>query len=61
MKGKNVGKLIERWNKNGKLLDIKYQFEYVEMGFHAGSISSCCKGRLKSTGGYIFKYHEELE
>ena len=55
------GSLIERWNKNGKLIDIKYRFEYVEMGFNSGHISSCCKGKRKSTGGYIFKYHEELE
>lgn len=57
----NKGSLIERWSKDGKLIDIKYQFEYVEMGFNAGNISSCCKGKRKSTGGYIFKYHEELE
>lgn len=61
MKGKNIGKLIERWSKDGILIDIKYQFEYVEMGFNKGNIYSCCKGKCKSAGGYIFKYHEELE
>lgn len=53
-----LGQLIERW-KDGELIDIKYQFEYVKMGFHSGSISSCCRGKQKSTGGYIFKYHME--
>ena len=51
--------LVDRFDKQGNYVDTKYQFEYVEMGFHAGNISHCCKGRLKSTGGYIFKYHKE--
>ena len=55
------GSLIERWSKDGKLIDIKYRFEYVEMGFTGSNISNCCKGKRKSAGGYIFKYHEELE
>ena len=32
---------------------------YKEMGFSKSSICMCCKGKLKSTGGYIWKYHEE--
>lgn len=68
VKGKNnpnLGKLIERWNKDGVLIDIKYQFEYGEMGFERRNVSSCCKGKLKSVGRgkgtekFIFKYHEE--
>ena len=27
-----------------------------ELGLAAGSISSCCRGKLKTTGGYTFKY-----
>lgn len=54
-----LGQLIERWSKDGVLIDIKYQFEYVQMGFNQGHISSCCKGKIKSTGGYIFKYHKK--
>ena len=57
----NLGSLVERWSKDGKLIDIKYQFEYVEMGFNQGHIYSCCKGKRKSTGGYIFKYHIKKE
>ena len=55
----NLGKLIERWDKNGNLIDIKYNFQYVEMGFSKSSICMCCKGKRKSAGGYIWKYHEE--
>lgn len=61
-KGENhpmLGLLIERWSKDGKLLDIKYQFEYVKMGFNSGHISSCCRGKYKSHKGFIFKYHED--
>ena len=54
----NLGLLIERWDKNGNLIDIKYQFEYVEMGFDQSSISKCCKGKYKSHKGFIFKYHK---
>lgn len=46
MKGTNhprLGSLIERWSLNGKLIDIKYQFEYIELGFNYQNISRCCK------------------
>lgn len=58
-RGKPKGKLIERWDKKGNLIDIKYQFEYVAMGFTQSAISFCCTGRYKSHKGFIFKYHEE--
>ena len=67
MNGKQnaIGCLIERWTKDGQtLIDIKYQYEYVKMGFNSGNISSCCKGRKKSVGTgkgtekFIFKYHK---
>lgn len=53
-----LGMLIERRTKEGKLMDIKYQFEYAEMGFDAAHISSCCKGKRKSHKGFIFKYYK---
>lgn len=65
MKGKNKGEkhgraiLIDRFTLDGQYIDTKYQFEYVQMGFNQGNISSCCRGRYKSTGGYTFKYHDD--
>ena len=58
-KGKQTwhGSLIERWDLNGNLIDIKYQYEYVKIGFASGSITNCCKDRQKSHKGFIFKYH----
>ena len=64
-KGKNKGKkngratLVDRFDKQGNYIDTMYQFEYVAIGFDKDGISRCCKGRYKTTGGYIFKYHEE--
>lgn len=51
--------LVDRFDKQGNYIDTKYQFEYVQMGFNAGNIYSCCKGRIKSHKGFIFKYHKE--
>lgn len=53
-----IGCLVERWNKQGNLIDIKYNYEYVKMGFHSGHISACCKGKQKSHKGFIWKYHK---
>ena len=32
-----------------------------EMGVHISNVSSCCHGRLKSTGGYSFRFTKEGE
>ena len=63
MKGKNnpnLGSLIARFDLEGDLIDMKYHFEFVQMGFNSGNIYSCCKGRYKSTGGFIFKYLSDV-
>lgn len=36
-------RLIARFTKNGDLVDVKYQHQYVTIGFHSGAISTCCK------------------
>ena len=55
-KSPNLGSLVARYDLNMDLIDVKYQFEFVEMGFNAGNISACCRGRQKTHKGYIFKY-----
>lgn len=63
----NLGSLIERWSKDGELMDTKYQFEFVQMGFNSSDISKCCKGKCKSVGRgkgtekFIFRYHKNLD
>lgn len=39
----NLGCLIDRFDNKGNLIDTKYQFEYVEIGFLSSSISTICK------------------
>ena len=60
-KGEKHGRatLVDRFDKWGNYVDTKYQFEYVQLGFDSGNISSCCKGRLKTHKGFIFKYHNK--
>ena len=46
----------------GKIKIFESQMECSRvLGLHPGSVNSCLKGRLKSTGGYTFKYIEQLE
>lgn len=56
----NLGRLIARYTLDGKLLDIKYNFEYSVMGFNKGNISLCCKGKRKQHKGFIFKYLSDV-
>lgn len=60
-KGEKNGRatLVDRFDKQGNYIDTKYNFEYVEMGFNRTCITDCCRGKQKSTGGYVFKYHNE--
>lgn len=43
------GNFIKTWNS---LSDITR-----ELKIHTSNISKCCKGKLKKTGGYIWKYY----
>ena len=46
----------------GKVKIFESQMECSRvLGIHRGNINKCLKGRLKSTGGYTFKYIEQLE
>lgn len=52
------GRLIEQRTIDGKLVKIAKFREFVADGFNNGNLSSCCSGRLKTTGGFVFRYHE---
>lgn len=51
-------RLLEQWTKNGVLLKVAKFRDFVAEGFNNGNLSSCCSGRLKTTGGYVFRYHK---
>lgn len=55
-----IGSLIVQVDKlTNKVVNVKYNFEFGEMGFHSGHISSCCKGKLKTHKGYRWFYLED--
>ena len=48
--------------KDGKIKIFTSQHECSRvLGLHPGSVNKCLKGKYKTTGGYSFKYIEELE
>lgn len=49
-------KLICRFDLEGNLIDIKYNCDYVKMGFTSSNISKCCNGKQRYHKGFIFKY-----
>ena len=65
-KGKYTGKdnprskPINQYDKNNVFIQSwdSIQQAAKSLNLHASSISSCCIGKLKSTGGFIFKYSD---
>ena len=56
---KHYTKKIEQYSKDGKLLKVWDSIKETEnYGFNKNAIVSCCKGRSKTSGGYIWKYAE---
>ena len=52
--------IVVRCDKNDNIIDIKYAFKYKDYGFNTGKIGQCCKNKLKSTGGYKWKYLSDV-
>ena len=64
-KGENHprAKRVAQYDLNGNLIKI---WDYAkqaseELGINRGNICSCCKGKLKSAGGFVWKYAEQTE
>lgn len=60
-KGKGF-RAVEQWSKDGKTLIARYSSidEASRVtGISKGNICSCCKDKLKSAGGYRWKYAKE--
>ncbi len=54
-------KCIEQYDKEGNLIKT---FESIhqaakELSVQPGGICMCCKGKLRTTGGFVFKYKDE--
>ena len=53
-------KAVVQMNKNGEVIKIweSARKAFKNTGVYPGNISKCCHGKLKSTGGYTWKFAE---
>lgn len=53
-------KKIAQYSKSGELIKVWSSFHEIEreIGLQATNVCKCCKGKIKSLGGYIWKYYE---
>ena len=57
--GKTAPKKIDQYSLDGKFIKTwNSGAELAKNGFNKSSICQCCKGKLKTSNGYIWKYHE---
>lgn len=51
-------KQVGQYDKNGKLIKIWVSMRVAQdnTGIHASNISKCCRGLIKTIGGYVWKY-----
>jgi group I intron endonuclease len=51
---------VVQFDKEGnKIKEYDFINQVVEDGFNAGNVAMAAKGKLKSSGGYVWKYKEE--
>lgn len=55
---KNKSKPILQYTKDGELLKEWFGAKEVErvLGIYQGNITKCCQGKLKSAGGFVWRY-----
>ena len=54
-----LSKPIEQWSKDGTILIARYASMHEaekETGVNQGNISRCCNDKLKTTGGFLWRY-----
>lgn len=57
----NHGELVAQIDKNtNKIINLKYNREYIKLGFNCGAITECCKNKRKTHKSYIFKYISDV-
>lgn len=51
-------KSVEQYDKNGNLIQVWASAREVgrQLGFYYGNIAKCCRGKLKTYKGFIWKY-----
>lgn len=60
IKANKISKKVQQYSLDGKLLKEYTSLKNAEeeTGIFKSNISRVCKGKLKSTGGFIWKYKE---
>ena len=55
---KNKSKPILQYSKEGEFIREWFGAKEVErvLGIYQGNITKCCQGKLKSTGGFVWRY-----
>lgn len=65
LKGENhrLAKKVLQYDKNNKLIKVWNCISQAseELGIDQSGISKCCKGKLKTCGGFVWKYADEIE
>ena len=57
--GKTAPKKIDQYSLDGKFIKTwNSGADIAKNGFNRSNICKCCKGLLKTSKGYIWKYHE---
>ena len=61
--GNSLSKAVCQYTKSGEFITMYESAKDVEMktGIKNNHIGTCCKGKRKSAGGYIWRYYEEVK
>lgn len=52
-------KIVQQYSKEGILIkEYEYLTQVSDDGFHIGNVGSVCNGKLKSSGGFIWRFKE---
>ena len=56
----SVSKCVSQYDKLGNLVRVWKSTKEVErkLGISNGNISGCCRGKLKTAGGYVWRYND---
>lgn len=59
-KRNKYGKKVKQYDTNNNLINIIYMGDAIKIKkIHYANLIKCCKGKQKTTGGYIWRYADE--
>ena len=52
-------KSVQQYSKDGVFIkEYEYLAQVLDDGFHIGNVGSVCNGKLKSAGGFVWKFKD---